>query len=39
MGPFVRPRYRWEDNIKMDYSINKHGENVDWIYLAQVMDP
>jgi hypothetical protein len=25
---------KWE----MDYSTNKHGESVDWIYLAQVRD-
>jgi hypothetical protein len=38
MGPFGRPGYRWDDNIKMGYSINKHGESVDWIHLVQVMD-
>jgi len=38
MGPFGRSTNRWEDNIKIDYSISKHGDSVDWIYLAQVMD-
>jgi hypothetical protein len=32
---FGRPRYRWEDNIKMD--VKEIGwEGVDWIQLAKV---
>jgi len=32
--PFVRPRRRWEDNIKMD--LQEVGcEGMDWIDLAQ----
>jgi hypothetical protein len=35
--PLVRPRHRWEDNIKMDH--REIGmEAVDWIYLAQDRD-
>jgi hypothetical protein len=32
--PLVRPRRRWEDNIKMDLREIGFGD-VDWIYLAQ----
>jgi hypothetical protein len=32
--PFVRPRHRWEDNIKMDL-IEIGWKSVDWIQLAQ----
>jgi hypothetical protein len=32
--PFVRPRHRWEDNIRMD--LREMGwEDVDWMHLAQ----
>jgi hypothetical protein len=35
--PLGRPRYRREDNIRMD--IREIGwEGVDWIHLAQVID-
>jgi hypothetical protein len=35
--PLGRPRYRWEDNIKMD--LRERGfEDVDWIHLAQDKD-
>jgi hypothetical protein len=32
--PLRRPRYRWEDNIKMDLQEVGYG-GVDWIELAQ----
>jgi hypothetical protein len=32
--PLGRPRYRWEDNIKMDLREIRFGD-VDWIHLAQ----
>ena len=32
--PFGRPRYRWEDNIKMDLKEVGCG-GIDWIDLAQ----
>jgi hypothetical protein len=32
----VRPRHRWEDNIKMDFQEGFGG--MDWIYLAQDRD-
>jgi hypothetical protein len=36
-GPVGRPRYRWEDNIKMDLrEIGWRG--MDWIDLAQNMN-
>jgi hypothetical protein len=35
--PLVRPRPRWEDNIKMDLQEVGWG-GMDWIYLAQDMD-
>jgi hypothetical protein len=35
--PFVRPRHRWEDNMRMD--LKKIGwEGVDWVHLAQDRD-
>jgi hypothetical protein len=34
--PLGRPRYAWEDNIKM-YHKEIVCEDVDWILLAQVM--
>jgi hypothetical protein len=35
--PLVRPRHRWEDNIRMD--LGEIGwEVVDWIHLAQDRD-
>jgi hypothetical protein len=34
---FVRPRGRWEDNIKMDLQEVEYG-GVDWIELAQDRD-
>jgi hypothetical protein len=35
--PLVRPRHRWEDNIKMD--LREVGwEGADWIALAQDRD-
>jgi hypothetical protein len=35
--PLVRPRRRWEDNIKMDLREIGLG-SVDWIQLAENMD-
>ena len=35
--PLVRPRRRWEDNIKMDLQVVRCG-GMDWIELAQVRD-
>jgi len=35
--PLVRPRHRWEDNIKMDLQEVRCG-GVDWIMLAQDRD-
>jgi hypothetical protein len=35
--PLGRPRYRWEDNIKMDIQEVECG-GMDWIDLAQVRD-
>jgi hypothetical protein len=35
--PFGRPRYRWEDNIKMDLQEVGCG-GMDWIKLAQDRD-
>jgi hypothetical protein len=35
--PLGRPRYRWEDNIKMDLQEVGHG-GMDWIELAQDRD-
>jgi hypothetical protein len=35
--PLVRPRHRWEDNIKMDLRETGFGD-VDWINLAQNRD-
>jgi hypothetical protein len=35
--PLVRPRRRWEDNIKMDLRQTRFGD-VDWIHLAQHRD-
>jgi hypothetical protein len=33
-GPLVRPRHRWESNIRMD--LREIGlEGVDWIHMAQ----
>jgi hypothetical protein len=35
--PYLRPRHRWEDNIRID--LRKIGwEDVDWIHLAQDRD-
>jgi hypothetical protein len=34
--PLVRPRHRWEDNIKMDFQ--DVGWGMDWIELAQDRD-
>jgi hypothetical protein len=34
--PLGRPRYRWEDNIKMD--LQEVGWGMDWIELAQDRD-
>jgi hypothetical protein len=37
MKPFERPKYRWEDTIRMD--LRETGwEDVDWIHLAQDSD-
>jgi hypothetical protein len=36
-GPIVRPRRRWEDNIKMDLKEVGCG-GMDWIELAQDRD-
>jgi len=36
-GPLVRPRSRWEDNIKMDLEEVVCG-GMNWIELAQVRD-
>ena len=35
--PLVRPRRRWEDNIKIDLQEMESGD-MDWIELAQDMD-
>jgi hypothetical protein len=35
--PLVRPKSRWEDNIRMDLSVIEWG-GMDWIYLAQDRD-
>jgi hypothetical protein len=35
--PLGRPRYRWEDNIKMDLREIRFGD-VDWIHLARDRD-
>ena len=35
-GPLVRPRRRWEDNIKMD--LQEVGGGGDWMELAQDRD-
>jgi hypothetical protein len=36
-GPLIRPRCRWEDNIKTD--VTEIGwEGVDWMHLAQDRD-
>jgi hypothetical protein len=35
--PLVRPRHRWEDNIKMDLREIGFGD-VDWIHLSQDRD-
>jgi hypothetical protein len=35
--PFVRPRHRWEDNIKMDLQEEGCGD-MDWIELIQNVD-
>ena len=35
--PFVRPRRRWEDNIKIDLQDVGCG-GIEWIELAQVRD-
>jgi hypothetical protein len=35
--PLGRPRYRWEDNIKMDL-MEIRWEGMDWIYLAHDRD-
>jgi hypothetical protein len=35
--PIVRPRRRWEDNIKISLGGNRAG-SIDWIHLAQDMD-
>ena len=35
--PLVRPRRRWEDNIKMDFQVVGCG-GMDWIELAQDRD-
>ena len=34
--PLVRPRHRWEDNIKMGFQVGCGG--IDWIDLAQNRD-
>jgi hypothetical protein len=36
--PLVRPRCRWEDNIKMDLQEVEWGEGMDWIERAQDRD-
>jgi len=36
-GPLGRPRYRWEDNIKMDFQEVGCG-GMDWIEVAQDRD-
>jgi len=36
-SPLGRPRYRWEDNIKMDHQ-EVGCERMDWIDLAQDRD-
>jgi hypothetical protein len=38
MRPLERPRYRWEDNIKMDLREVGLGGGMDWINLAQDTD-
>jgi hypothetical protein len=35
--PLIRPRRRWEDNIRMDYW-ETEWEGVDWMHLAQGRD-
>jgi hypothetical protein len=35
--PLVRPRHRWDDNIKMDLQ-TVGNEGIDWIELAQDRD-
>jgi hypothetical protein len=35
--PLVRPRYRWEDNIRMDLREIDWG-GISWIHLAQDKD-
>jgi len=35
--PLVRPRYRWEDNIKMDLQVMGSG-SMDWMDLTQDRD-
>jgi hypothetical protein len=32
--PFVRPRCRWEDNIRIDLGFTMYN-GVDWVHLAQ----
>jgi hypothetical protein len=32
-----RPRYRWEDNIRLDHR-EMAGEGVDWMHMAQDRD-
>jgi hypothetical protein len=36
--PLERPRYRWEDGIKMDLGEMSWGVGVEWIHLAQDRD-
>jgi hypothetical protein len=35
--PLRKPRFRWEDNIRMDI-MGIGWKGVDWMYVAQVMD-
>jgi hypothetical protein len=35
--PFERPRYKWEDNIKIDLMDVRY-EGVDWIHETQYWD-
>ena len=37
--PIGRPRYRWEDNVRMDLTVREIGVNVrDWVDSAQDRD-
>jgi hypothetical protein len=32
--PLSRPKYRWEDNIRMDLRVTR-SESVEWMHMAQ----